>query len=108
MEKEFDPEDPLELVGVGLPEGNLEEMAQCLVEEYVRDGWDDESLLKLFQDPFYRMAHQIYKEAGEARILKLVQLARKKWGGFERGDAHSRLRLDGVKKAWLKEVKPDA
>jgi hypothetical protein len=78
--KAFDRDDPMELVGVDLPEGSLEEMAKCLVEEYIRGGWDDESLLHLFCDPFYRMPYRIYREKGEAYIRQLMARLRRKWG----------------------------
>ena len=103
-EKEFEPDDPMELVGVALPEGNLDEMVECLIEEYIRDGWDDENLLHLFRDPFYRGTHQIYREKGEEHILALIFRLREKWGYWKADDLSLRLRQDEVKKRILKEV----
>lgn len=92
MQKEFDPEDPMELIGVSLPEGNVNHMAECLVEEYVRDGWDDESLLHLFRDPFYRATHRIWREQGESYVLDLIRRSRERWG-IRTGSSSSRIEL---------------
>lgn len=100
-EKEFEPDDPMELVGVALPGGNPEEMMECLVEEYIRDGWDDESLLHLFRDPFYRGTHQIYHEKGEEYVLAIISRLREKWGYWHGKDISLRLRADEVKKLIL-------
>ena len=100
-EKEFEPDDPMELVGVALPEGNLEEMMECLIEEYIWDGWDDENLLHLFRDPFYRATHQVYRKKGEEYILALISRLREKWGYWKGKDISLRLRTDEVKKQSL-------
>jgi hypothetical protein len=107
VEKEFEPDDPMELVGVELPEGGLEEMAECLVEELIRDGWDDEGLLHLFRDPFYRTTHRIYQEKGEVYVLDLISRLRQEWGYWKGDDLTVRLRQDEVKKRMLKGVKSD-
>ncbi len=77
VKKEFEANDPMELVGVALPEGDLEQMAECLVEEYIRAGWDDESLLRLFRDPFYLATYRIYKEKGEEYVRRLIATVRR-------------------------------
>lgn len=97
-QKAVDPDDPMELVGVALPEGSLEEMAECLVEELIRDGWDDESLLRLFFDPFYRATYRLYREKGEAYVRSLIAGLRQEWGYWKGDDVPLRLRLDEVKK----------
>ncbi|MBI4483550.1 MAG: hypothetical protein HY652_11765 [Acidobacteria bacterium] len=106
-EKEFEPDDPMELVGMALPEGDLEQTAECIVEEYIRDGWDDASLLRLFRDPFYRFTHRIHQQKGETYVVALVTSLRQKWGIWK-GDPSLRLRMDEVKKRMLEEVKGDA
>lgn len=99
-EKEFEPDDPMELMGVETP-GSLDEMAQCLVEEYIRDGWDDESLIRLFSDPFYRATHHIYQVKGEGYVRDLITRMREKWGHcWQKDDISLRLRMDEVKK-WI-------
>ena len=101
-EKEFDLDDPMELVGVALPEGDMEEMAVCLVEELIRDGWDDEGLLRVFSDPFYRTTYRISQEKGEEYVLALIGTLRRKWGYWKGGEEITlHLRLDEVKKRML-------
>ncbi len=78
--KPVEPDDPLELVGVGCPGGDAEQMARCLVEEYVRLGVSDAQLLALFRSPFYAAAHALYRARGEAWIRGLVAEARAQWG----------------------------
>ncbi len=106
-EKEFDLDDPMELVGVALPEGDMEEMAVCLVEELIRDGWDDEGLLRVFSDPFYRTTYRISQEKGEDYVLALIGTLRRKWGYWKGGEEISRhLRLDEIKKLMLQDENP--
>ncbi len=106
-DKDCEPDDPMELVGVALGEGSIEEMAECLVEEYIRDGWDDENLLRLFRDPFYRATYRIYQEKGDEYIRALIGKTRQKWGCWKRADIPVRLRADEVKKRFLREVNGD-
>jgi hypothetical protein len=83
---EFDPEDPMELVGVVAPEisdAYIEEMAACIVEEYARTGMSDKEIWRLFRNPVYRMTHQIYRETGDAYVEALIANTRKKWGYFK-------------------------
>jgi hypothetical protein len=107
VDKDFDPDDPMELVGVTFGGGSIEEMAECLVEEFVRDGWDDENLLRLFHDPFYRATYRICQEKGDEYVLGLISRLRQKWGSWRRADIAGRLRADEVKKRMLNEVKGD-
>lgn len=78
--KPFEDEDPMELVGVALPEGDLEEMAECLIEEFIKMGMDDEALLQLFQSPFYGGTHAIYRKKGEEYVRALIAKVREQWG----------------------------
>jgi hypothetical protein len=79
--KAAEPDDPLELVGVPVPvdEAMFDEMARCLVEEYVRDGWSDDRLLPLFRSPFYAGLHVIWRRRGEAWVMGLIGEARRTW-----------------------------
>ncbi|MBI4055362.1 MAG: hypothetical protein HY402_04425 [Elusimicrobia bacterium] len=106
-QKPFEEDDPMELVGVALPEGQADEMLKCLIEEYIREGFDDEGLLRLFRDPFYRASHRIYQEKGEAYVLDLIERLRQKWGFWKGSDASARLRMDEVKKQMLKNIKEE-
>lgn len=81
------------LVGVGVVAGAgaLEEMARCLVEEYVRAGWEADRLLALFRNPFYRTLHVIHRQLGEDCVRRLVTETAARWRGCwireESGDA---------------------
>jgi hypothetical protein len=81
-DKPFDPDDPLELVGVAVPSGAdaLERMARCLVEEYLREGWDEPRLLALFRNPFFRTVHVIYQIRGEEYVKGLIAQVAAQWG----------------------------
>ncbi len=77
--KPFEDDDPMELVGVAFPEGDVEEMAACLVEEFVRIRMSDEELLGLFKSPFYAATHRIYREMGEDAVRALITKVREQW-----------------------------
>ena len=78
---EFEDDDPMELVGVALPgdEATTEAMAETFVEEYVRMGWDDARLMKMFTHPFYQATHGVYRLKGEAYCRDLIARTRAKW-----------------------------
>jgi hypothetical protein len=78
---EFDTEDPMELVGMVLPgeAGQLERMAECIVEEYVRMGWDERRLMVLFANPLFLATHRIYQQKGESYVQALIQKTQKRW-----------------------------
>ncbi len=63
---EFVDEDPLELVGMVMPgeAGQLERMAETIVEEYARMGWDEQRLFTLFIHPLFMATHRIYLHKG--------------------------------------------
>lgn len=79
--KDAEPDDPLALVGVPVPvdEATFDEMARCLVEEYVREGWSDERLMPLFRSPFYAGLHVIWRRRGEAWVHALIAEERLRW-----------------------------
>jgi hypothetical protein len=79
--EEFVAEDPMEMVGMVLPgePGQLEAMAECLVEEYVRLGWDEERLMVLFRNPMFLATHRIHRQKGEPYVRALIQQVRAKW-----------------------------
>jgi len=78
---EFAAEDPMELVGMVLPgdPGQLEAMAEAIVEEYVRMGWEAERLMTLFCNPMFLATHRIYRQKGEAYVRELIQAICSKW-----------------------------
>lgn len=78
---EFIAEDPMELVGIVLPgeAGQLEAMAEAIVEEYVRLGWEAERLMTLFRHPMFLATHRIYTLKGEKYIQDVIRRACSKW-----------------------------
>jgi len=79
---EFDAEDPMALVGMVLPgvPGQLEAMAECFVEEYVRMGWDEPRLMTLFVNPLFMATHRIYCQKGEDYVRELIRKMSGTWG----------------------------
>lgn len=78
---EFDCADPMGLVGMVLPgePGQIEAMAECLVEEYVRMGWDEPRLMTLFVNPMFLATHRVYREKGEAYVRGLIRRTSERW-----------------------------
>ena len=79
-EKQFEQDDPFEMVGVALPQEMddeaLTEMACCFVEEFARMGYQGEKLMRLFRDPFYKGPHSVYRAKGESFVRALVDQVR--------------------------------
>jgi hypothetical protein len=74
-------EDPYELVGMVMPgeAGQLEAMAEALVEEFVMLGWNEKRLMTLFVNPFYLATHRIYLQKGETYVRELIQEICMRW-----------------------------
>ena len=77
---EFEADDPMELVGVALPDGDPEELAGAIVEEFIRMGLSNEELLALFRDPFYAGPHAIWRSRGDEYVRGLIHRGRERWG----------------------------
>jgi len=71
--------DPMELVGVAIPQGDLDLMAECLVEEYLTLGWSERQLMALFTRPCFHATHSIYREKGEAYVRALIDRVGRSW-----------------------------
>ena len=67
---ESDPEDPLELCGVGLltEEDTSEPMTECFVEEFMRLGHTPASILALFRNPHYTGMNMVLQNRGETFV----------------------------------------
>ena len=74
---EVDPEDPLELHGVGLltHEDTTEAMTECFIEEFLRLGHGAREILALFRNPYYTGVHMVLENRGEdfvrAKIMEV-------------------------------------
>jgi hypothetical protein len=86
MKDEFEDDDPMELVGVVMPgePGMLEKMAEIIVDEYVRLGWDEERLMTLFVNPMFMATHRIYRQKGETYVRDLIREILARWGVLAR------------------------
>jgi hypothetical protein len=73
-EKQFEDDDPMELVGsvIGIGEDDLEEMGLTFVEELARMDWSQEEILIIFSDPFYRGPHTVYRAKGAEYVKRLI------------------------------------
>lgn len=54
-------------------EGQLERMAETIVEEYVRMGWDQKRLMTLFTNPMFMATYRVYQIKGADYVENLVQ-----------------------------------
>lgn len=79
---ETDPEDPMELCGVGLltAEDTSEAMTECFIEEFLRLGYDAERLLALFRNPFYTGVNMVLQNRGEAFVRRKIAEVFGWWG----------------------------
>lgn len=81
VEKDFEEDDPFELVGVQMQVENgehIEEMARTFIEEFLRMGWSEQMIIGLFQLPFYQGPHAAYRILGEKKISTLLREAKSK------------------------------
>jgi hypothetical protein len=64
---EFDPEDPMELCGVGLltQDDTSETMAECFIEEFLRLGYNPKQVLALFRNRHYTGMNMVLANRGE-------------------------------------------
>ncbi|MCP5522308.1 MAG: hypothetical protein H7A46_12250 [Verrucomicrobiales bacterium] len=64
---EYDPEDPLELCGVGLltEEDTSEAMTECFIDEFLRLGHDARQVLALFRNRHYTGMNMVFQNRGE-------------------------------------------
>ena len=79
MLKDFDPEDPTELVGVAIPGCDSAQALEGIVREYQLMGWTAQQIMTLFRSPYYGATHQIYREMGEAHVKQRVMQLAEQW-----------------------------
>ena len=79
---EFDPEDPMELCGVGLltEEDTTDAMAECFIEEFMRLGYNHKQILALFQNPFYVGVNMALQNRGEPYVRDMIAQTFARWG----------------------------
>ncbi len=78
-DKEFDPEDPMELVGVEILGGDADQLVDDIIEEYLFMGWTKLQIMFLFRSPHYAATHQIYRQKGERYVKERIQNVAEQW-----------------------------
>ena len=79
-----DATDPMTLHGVIVEtEDNnaMHDMARCFVEEYVRSGFDEERIMKMFVTEGYAGPFLAYQTLGEEAIQQMIKDVMSLWGG---------------------------
>ena len=79
MTKEFDPQDPMELVGVAVPGGDDDQALDGIVQEYLFMGWSPRQIMFLFKSPYYAATHQIYERKGAGYVSERVRHLADRW-----------------------------
>ncbi len=76
VEKEYEEDDPLALVGVSIPDtesaDSLVEMARVFIDEFARMGWTRGRVLEVFRNPFYRGPHIVWRTYGDEFVQQLI------------------------------------
>jgi hypothetical protein len=99
--KDLEQDDPFEIHGVEIPgqtEAELRDMVLCIAEEFVREGWGEDRLLRMFQDPFYQGPYLAWKQKGDEYVLSIIHEAIKMWRPVRhKASADSSFGEEGVK-----------
>lgn len=79
---ELDPEDPLELYGVGLltREDTSEAMTECFIEEFMRLDYRPAQILALFRNPHYTGMNMVLHNRGEPFVQAKITEVFGWWG----------------------------
>lgn len=72
-------DDPMEFVAVPLPGGDSDQMAECVIEEFLLMGWSERQLMTLFTHPKFQATHRIYLDRGEAHVRELIARVGAAW-----------------------------
>ena len=79
MTKDYEPEDPNELVGVSVPGGHSDEVLDGIVREYLLMGWTEREIKFLFRSPNYGATHQIFRQLGEDQVNGRIRDMAEEW-----------------------------
>ena len=95
---EFDPEDPMELTGVGIvtDEDTMDAMTECFIEEFMRLGHNHKHLLALFRNPHYIGMNMVLQNKGEAYVRDRISDVFAKWGRPFKWPAHLEKEVEPV------------
>ncbi len=73
--KDFEHDDPLELMGVAYPAGGIEsdrELARVLAEEYALAGFSAVEIGRLFESPTYTASHAVLRRRGPDFVREVI------------------------------------
>jgi hypothetical protein len=76
---EFDPEDPMEMVGVEVEGSDPDEALESFVQEYLFMGWKPALIFFLFRSPHYAATHQIYRTKGHDYVKRRIEELTEQW-----------------------------
>ena len=72
MVKDFEKEDPFEMMAMEIPGGKIVQQAQVMAEEFRDIGTAEDELLNMFANPFYGGLHMAYAQLGKEAVKKIV------------------------------------
>lgn len=80
--KESEEDDPIEMIGIQIPnqsQEQLRDMALCFAEEFVREGWSEAQLTKMFTNKFYQGPYMVWKQMGDEYVKSVIDEAMNMW-----------------------------
>lgn len=77
--KPYEQDDPMELVGVALPEGDPDLFVESIVREYLLLGWSPKQIMLLFRKSHFVGTHAVLQQKGEAYVQQIVERLPSEW-----------------------------
>jgi hypothetical protein len=79
---ELDPDDPMELFGVGIltDEETTTTMTECFIEEFLRLGYNHKQILALFRNRHYTAMNMVVQAKGVEFVRTCIAETFAKWG----------------------------
>lgn len=76
LKKDFEADDPYELVGIGFPVSDSfdanAEMGRCFIEEFAMLGYSRSFIQRMFKSPYYQGPHRVYLSHGSDFVESLL------------------------------------
>lgn len=82
LERNCEPEDPMELMGDVAP-GDPSVMLDCVLQEFAWMGYDEEQLFDLFSHPGYPVLCALREEFGELELRTRIRALMDAWGRLQ-------------------------
>ncbi len=77
--KDFEPDDPMEMVGVAIPDGDEDETIDGLITEYLMMGSSRREIEFLFMSPFFMGTNEMLKSKGKDWIRSRINHLADEW-----------------------------